>query len=88
MEEIELTDGSACIVRSQDASDEPLESQGVLEGFTYIGKDEALCIRLGEEHEELADKTRVIPVGNIIAIDLLEHAAKRSRVGDPDHYFG
>ncbi len=88
MDEIELVGGEACIVRSQDASEDPLESQGTLEGFTYIGKDEALCIRLGEEHDELAGKTRVIPVGNIISIDLLDGRTKRSKAGDPDHYFG
>ncbi len=88
MDEIELTDGSACIVRSQDGSEEPLESIGVLEGFTYIGKEEALCIRLGEEHEDMADKLRVIPVGNIICIDLLDHEEKHSSTGKPDHYFG
>ncbi len=88
MEEIELTDGSGCIIRSQDASEEPLTSHGTLEGFTYIGKDEALCIRLGEEHDELADKIRVIPVGNIICIDLMDHEAQHSSTGKPDHYFG
>ncbi len=88
MDEIELTDGATCVVRSQDASEDPLESKGTLEGFTYIGKDEALCIRLGEEHGDLEGKTRVIPVGNIISIDLLDSGAKHSKAGDPDHYFG
>ncbi|MGC9308166.1 MAG: hypothetical protein ACP5FL_05240 [Thermoplasmatota archaeon] len=88
MEEIELEDGIACIIRSQDASEEPLESIGVLEGFTYIGKDEALCIRLGEEHGDLADKIRIIPVGNIACIDLLDQSTQPSSTIKPDHYFG
>lgn len=88
MDEIELVGGEGCVVRSQDASEDPLESRGTLEGFTYIGKDEALCICLGEEHDDLEGKTRVIPVGNIISIDLLDSRVKRSTAGDPNHYFG
>jgi len=88
MVEIELTEGSLCAVLSMSGQEETIFTQGTFIGYTYIGKEEGLCIILDKTHEDMVNKTRIIPVNMIISIDLLEHNQASVNKEDIHHYYG
>lgn len=71
---IELRPGSVYRVYSADSGDRSIVTIGTFLGYTGIGNDEAMSFELGEDHAEDAGLVRVLPVGTIFAIDVLEHA--------------
>jgi len=88
MVEIELSEGSVCAVLSMSGQEETILTQGTFVGYTYIGKEEGMCIVMDETHEDMADKTRIIPVNMILSIDLLEHTQTSANKEDVHHYYG
>ena len=88
MVEIELSEGSVCAVLSMSGQEETILTQGTFVGYTYIGKEEGMCIVMDETHEDMADKTRIIPVNMILSIDLLEHTQTSANREDVHHYYG
>ena len=71
-ESVRLKEGSLYRITSMCSREKPMVSTGKFLGFTSVGTDEGLCIRLGSEHDELEGKVRVIPTHILLAIDLLE----------------
>jgi hypothetical protein len=88
MVEIEITEGSLCVVLSMSGQEETIVTQGTFVGFTYIGKEEGMCIVMDKNHEDMAGKIRVLPINMILSIDLLEHKKIKGNKEDVNHYYG
>jgi hypothetical protein len=88
MAEIEFVEGSVCIVCSMSGQEETIVTQGTFVGYTYIGKEEGLCVVMDNTHEEMSGKTRVIPVNMILSIDLLECKEGTEGKDNVNHYYG
>ncbi|MDD5778511.1 MAG: hypothetical protein PHU95_03590 [Candidatus Thermoplasmatota archaeon] len=84
----EFAEGSVCLVCSMSGQEETIVTQGTFAGYTYIGKEEGLCIVMDDTHGDLAGKTRVIPVSMILSIDLLERKEGSGGKDDINHYYG
>ena len=69
-----LTVGSKCVVYSISSHDVIMKTTGVFQGFVAVGEDTALCIEMDESHGEMKGKTRLIPLGSVAAIDVIEFA--------------
>jgi hypothetical protein len=70
---LELTNGSKYKIFSLGGRDNILESEGYFEGYMNIGVDEiGLLLKLSENHGEMVNKIRIIPLHVILAIDILE----------------
>lgn len=89
-EDIELTEGSKCVVYSMGSEKETLVTKGTFVGNTYVGKDEGICIKMDSSHKEMKGKIRIIPVGMIISIDITEKKKKNKKHKDEDvhQYYG
>lgn len=79
-----LVKGSKYRIVSLETRDKPLVSHGTFKGYVVIGHDEGLCLELDESHKELEGRTRIIPTHMIIAIDVIETAAKEEEAAKPD----
>ena len=88
MVEIEIAEGSVCIVLSMGGQEETILTQGTFAGYAYIGKEEAMCIVMDKTHEDMVGKTRVIPINMILSIDLIEHKKTLDNKEDVNHYYG
>ena len=88
MAEIEIAEGSVCVILSMSGQEETILTQGTFAGYTYIGKEEGICIVMDGTHEDMAGKIRVIPVNMILSIDLLEHKKTPGNREDIHHYYG
>lgn len=69
-----LTIGSKCVVYSLTAHNSIMKSRGTFKGFVAVGEDTSLWLELDESHGEMKGKTRLIPIGSIAAIDVIEFA--------------
>ncbi|WP_236614100.1 hypothetical protein [Candidatus Aciduliprofundum boonei] len=69
-----LTIGSKCVIYSVASHDSIMKTTGIFRGFVALGEDTSLSIELGEEHGELKGKIRLIPMGSIAAVDVIELA--------------
>ncbi len=69
-----LTIGSKCVVYIITSHDGIMKSSGTFKGFVAVGEETSLCLELDESHGEMQGKVRLIPVGSIAAIDVLEFA--------------
>ncbi|MDG6219928.1 MAG: hypothetical protein QCI38_00580 [Candidatus Thermoplasmatota archaeon] len=90
--EVHLVEGSRYHLKSIATRDETLETEGIFLGYTSIGSDEGICIKMGKSHGDLADKVRVIPTHMLLAIDLIEQKEDEEEKGQIEektaHYFG
>ncbi|MCK4718551.1 MAG: hypothetical protein KAT70_07765 [Thermoplasmata archaeon] len=73
--EIRLVKDSLYRLTSLGTREKSLITSGMFLGFTSIGSDEGICIRMDSSHKELENKVRVIPTHMLLAIDLLEQKA-------------
>ena len=61
-----------------------LISQGVFEGYVAIGLDEVgMILKLHENSGDMSNKTRIVPLHTILAIDVID--AKPHDTKDDDH---
>jgi len=89
--DIELTEGSEYKIISLGGKDSALETEGVFKGFMSMGVDEVgLLMELGERHDKMAGKIRIIPLHVILAIDVFEAKPnqKRDEGKETSHYVG
>ena len=54
-------------------------TSGTFVGYRLLGEDAAVCVMLDETHGEKKGQIRVIPIGFIAAIDIVEEK------GDSEH---
>jgi hypothetical protein len=87
---IKLTKGSKYIVKSLMSKEQCLETEGIFKGYTVIGGDEGMCMLLSDKHDKLAGKIRVIPLGMLISIDIIdakkEKKSKDKQDSSPIYY--
>ncbi len=88
MDDIELVDGSKCVVHSMGSEKEMLVTKGTFVGNAYIGKDEGICIKMDESHKDTKGKIRIIPVSMVISIDIVKKKSKEHKDRDANHYYG
>jgi len=70
---LELTIGSKYKIFSLGGKENILESEGYFEGYINIGVDEiGLLLKLSENHGNMFNKIRIIPLHVILAIDILD----------------
>jgi hypothetical protein len=74
-----LTNGSKYRIISVEQKDKPLITHGIFKGYTQIGHEDAVCIELDDSHKELAGRTRIIPCGMIMVIDVVEAAEEEKK---------
>jgi hypothetical protein len=89
--EIELTKGSEYRVYSLGGKEKMLETSGIFEGYITVGIDEiGLLIKLDQSHNELAEKTRIVPLHAVLAIDVLQvkQLDKKDEDREIPHYVG
>ena len=77
--EVVLTPGSQYRVKSLESRDQPLITHGEFIGYTAIGHDEGLCMKLDKSHKEMANRIRVIPLHMIVAIDIIKSVEKKEK---------
>ena len=88
---IELTIGSKYNVISIGERDNPLESEGLFEGYISIGADAfGLLIRLSEKHKDKAGKIRIVPIQAVLAIDIIDAKPRDNKDKEKErpHYVG
>lgn len=86
---ITLTKESKYVIKSLESKEKPLVTSGIFKGYTSIGSDEGICIEMDKTHGDLAGKIRVIPVGVLVCIDLIEAAREEEEDTDATaRYFG
>lgn len=88
---LELTNGSKYKIFSLGGRDNILESEGYFEGYMNIGVDEiGLLLKLSENHGEMVNKIRIIPLHVILAIDILEAKPNDDKTDEREmpHYVG
>ncbi len=71
---IVLTKGSIYTVHSLNSKDAPFVTTGRFLGYTGLGSvEEAICIEMeGITQPKMKGKMRVIPLGMVLAIDVME----------------
>ena len=67
-----LTVGSRYRIVSMELKDKPLITHGTFKGYTSIGHDDAVVVEMDSNHKDLEGRTRVIPCGMIMSIDVVE----------------
>ena len=90
--EVRLTKGSKYRLTTIGTRQENLVTSGEFRGYTSIGSDEGICIKMDKSHGDLEGKTRVIPTHMILAIDLVDQKEEKEKIAREDertaHYFG
>ena len=89
-EEIELVPGSKYVIYSASSDKDAMITSGTFVGYTYIGKEEGgICIKMDESHGDKKGHIRIIPIGMILAIDVVETKKKRKKKKEEEatHYF-
>jgi len=88
---LELTTGSKYKIYSLGGKENILESEGYFEGYLNIGVDEiGLLLKLSENHGDMTNKIRIIPLHVILAIDILDAKPNNDTHGETEmpHYVG
>ena len=88
---LELTQGSKYKIFSLGGKENILESEGYFEGYLNIGVDEiGLLLKLSENHGDMMNKIRIIPLHVILAIDILDAKPNNNKDDETEmpHYVG
>jgi len=88
---MELTEGSKYKITSLGSRDQLLETEGIFKGFISIGVDETgLLMELGNSHEDMEGKIRIVPLHVILLIDILNIKENQKKEDDKgmSHYVG
>ena len=88
---LELTQGSKYKIFSLGGKENILESEGYFEGYLNIGVDEiGLLLKLSENHGDMMNKIRIIPLHVILAIDILDAKPNNNKNDETEmpHYVG
>ncbi|MFH0816339.1 MAG: hypothetical protein V1934_05940 [Methanobacteriota archaeon] len=84
-----ITKGSKYRVVSLESKDSPLVTHGTFLGYTVIGSNEGLCMKLDESHKESAGRLRIIPAHMVSSIDIIKAAEPEKDKGkEPTTMFG
>jgi hypothetical protein len=84
-----ITKGSKYRVVSLESRDQPLVTHGTFLGYTAIGSNEGLCMKLDESHKESAGRMRIIPAHMVASIDVIKAAEpEKDKVKEPTTMFG
>lgn len=88
-EEIEMIPGSKYVIYSVSNNKEAMVTSGTFVGYTFIGKEEGgICIKMDESHGTKKGLIRIIPIGMILAIDIIEKKRRRGKKKEEaTHYF-
>lgn len=87
----ELTEGSEYKITSLGTRDRLIETEGVFEGFISVGLDgTGLLMKLGENHEGMQGKIRIVPLHAILMIDVLSEKENNDEDNEKgmSHYVG
>ncbi len=90
-EQFKLTEGSRYRIISIGGRENPLETEGIFNGFSTLGIDEiGLIMDRSDTEDEKKGKTRIIPLHAILAIDVLDEKEheKKEETQDANHYYG
>lgn len=79
------TPGSRFRVRSLGPGDDPMESSGTFEGFLPLSDRHVMALTLDDSHDDEGMR-RLIPVGKILSVDVLEQAPETESEDDPLYY--
>ncbi len=72
MAKVSLKRGKKYVVHSVGGRDGIITSYGTFEGYTAVGSEEAICLRLTEEHGEDAGMLRIVLISSVVLIDCPE----------------
>ncbi len=91
-EGLELQIGGKYVVHSVSSDKNCMVTSGTFVGYTYIGKEEGgICIKMDSSHGKLKGKIRIIPIGMVLAIDIMTNKRKRRKKDEKEeeamHYF-
>jgi hypothetical protein len=89
-EQFKLTEESHYRITSIGGRDTSLVTEGIFKGYANLFIDEGgLLMELGESHEDLKGKMRLIPLHAILCIDVLDAKMdqKKDDSKDLDHYY-
>ena len=88
--EIELVPGSKYVAYSVGSEKEIMQTSGTFVGYSYISKDEGgICIKMDSSHGPKEGLIRIIPIGMILAIDIIQEKKVRKKKDKEEatHYF-
>ncbi len=71
-ENLRLTEGSKYRVLSRGQGKKFLVSVGEFRGYLTLGNDQAISMLLESSDENNPDGIRIIPIRNVLAIDVIE----------------
>jgi len=77
--EVVLTTGSQYRVKSLESRDNPLITHGEFIGYTAVGHDEGLCMKLDKSHKDMEGRIRIIPLHMIVCIDIIKSVQKEEK---------
>lgn len=80
-ERVQLTLGSTYRIRSLASREAVLETTGTFKGVVSVGTIDGLAMELAEP-SDMKGKIRVIPTHMVLAIDIIEAAAKEEETKD------
>ncbi len=81
-----LTVGWRYSVQSQGVGDDAVETLGRFRGYTALGQESALAIEVDEG--EGAGRLRIIPIANVLWMELLEGGDPQEPEPSNSVYFG
>jgi hypothetical protein len=84
--EIELVEDSEYIIRSLGSKDEPIVTKGKFIGYSSIGEEGGMCIKMNSSHGELEGKIRIIPLSMILSIDIMKAAKVKKKEEETARY--
>ncbi len=84
-EDVSLTLGSKYRVRSLGSREETLETRGVFKGIVSVGSIDAMAIEMDDSHADQKGRLRVIPSHVVLAIDIVEQAAREEKAKEDLH---
>lgn len=90
-EQFKLTEESRYRIISIGGRDTSLETEGIFKGYANLFIDEGgLIMELGDTHDDLKGKIRLIPLHAILSIDVLDakEDEKNEDTNVADHYYG
>ncbi len=83
-----LIEGSHYLVKSLSSRDEILKTKGYFEGYTQLGNNQAIILKLDDSHEYAGEK-RIIPCHVIASIDVIDQVEpEEEEQKETSSYFG
>ena len=83
-----LLPGTKCVVYSMSSNDTIVKTSGTFCGYVMLGEDTAICIEMNEKHGDMKGKIRLIPMGAVASIDVIEAPdEEESKEKEEEHFY-